>query len=135
VDWRVCTSSVAKSFDDPQRLRLPHEVARVICVDIEPVHKTRKPTDIDDAKDAMNDICERSLELALHFKRTKTGFDWQQMNFPTDPSEMEVIGSLSGSKPIGPPEIVRVVFGSVVKRANSNERDRVVLRKADVLVC
>lgn len=82
----------------------------------------------------MKDICERSLELALLFKRTKASFSWQQIHVPTDSSEIEVIGTLSGRKLAGPPEIVKVVFGSVVKDVNSNEADRVVLRKAEVLV-
>jgi hypothetical protein len=136
VDWRVCTTSIAKSFDDPKRLHLAHTVARELCSDLLFAHNTIKPTEENEAKSLMMDICERSLELALLFKRTKINFMWEQIQSKMDASEMEIIGSLSGRQPVvGDNKISKVVFGSVVKDVNSTEGERVVLRKAEVLMC
>jgi len=94
---------------------------------------------MEDARNMMEEICERAFNLAFLFRRTKTSYAWAQSSMlsATDPSEIEILGSLSEGKPAVPRKVARIVFGSVIKGVGSAASvggDRIVLRKADVLV-
>jgi hypothetical protein len=87
----------------------------------------------------MEEICERAYNLSFLFRRTMTSYAWSQEFMPSAmvPSDVEIVGSLSEGRPTAPQKVARIVFGAVIKGGGSGASlgsDRIVLRKADVLV-
>ena len=133
VDWRVRTVSCGQKAG--LTLRSHHDLAYRLVQQLRPIGPSATSEEHADARDTMEAICDKALNIALLFRSNTVSYSWLQKRSISKipPAEREIIGSTDPNRPAELCKPWKIVFGGAVKNQDSEE-DKVVLTKSELLV-